>query len=220
MATRKEAATTAKTKVKRKAKASAAISKRELKLEEGQWETKRGRPYKFDPDLAIEKMEAAINDYVEGKLKYYELIKKDSEGKKMDILGVAFPTITRMALLCGVDERTFTDNCMAKNPDGSIKNEQLFRTFNKFKDLGKAMLVEGGLVGMYDSRIVQFLGNVNYDLVPKQQVESTVEVKSMDKVYEELDAILASGQEETRLMQERAEMEERKALLDAENEEA
>ncbi|RZN55099.1 hypothetical protein [Avibacterium paragallinarum] len=220
MATRKEAATTAKTKVKRKAKASAAILKRELKLEEGQWETKRGRPYKFDPDLAIEKMEAAINDYVEGKLKYYELIQKDSEGKKMDILGVAFPTITRMALLCGVDEQTFTDNCTAKNEDGSIKNKQLFGAYKRFKDLGKTMLVEGGLVGMYDSRLVQFLGNVNYDLIPKQQVESTVEVKSMDKVYEELDAILASGQEETRLMQERAEMEERKALLDAENEEA
>lgn len=56
-------------------------------------------------------------------------------------------------------------------------------------------------------------------MVPKQQVESTIEVKSMDKVYAELDTILATGKEVERITAQKAEMEARKALLDAEEQE-
>lgn len=125
-----------------------------------------------------------------------------------------------IALMCGVDIDTFLAHVNAKNEDGSLKNEQLFGSYKAFKDLSQTRLIEGGAAQAYSPNYVAFVGNVNYGMIPKQQVESTVEIKSMDKVYAELDSILASGKEEARISSQKAEMEARKTLLDEEDKES
>lgn len=209
-----------KTKPKRTA-LKAPKKQPELSLADKLWETKLGRPRKFDPDYAIQVMEEEIISYIQSRGKegaYWETLPGNSEGAVV-YKAKPFTTVGAIALMCGVDINTFLGHVNAKNEDGSLKNEQLFRSYKAFKDLGQIRLLEGGAAQAYSPNYVAFVGNVNYGMIPKQQIESKVEIKSMDKVYAELDAILASGAEVERIANQKAEMEARKALLDEEDEE-
>lgn len=194
----------------------------ELSLADKLWETKLGRPRRFDPEFAIKVMEEEIISYIQSRNKegqYWETLPGNSEGAIV-YKAKPFTTVGAIALMCGVDINTFLGHVNAKNEDGSLKNEQLFRSYKAFKDLGQIRLIEGGAAQAYSPNYVAFVGNVNYGMIPKQQVESTVEIKSMDKVYAELDSILASGKESERISAQKAEMEARKALLDEEDAES
>lgn len=183
------------------------------------WETKRGRPQKFDPELAIQIMEEEIDKYIrernrEGR--YFEMLPINDNGG-VTLRGKPFMTVGTVALMCGVSTQAFLMNINAKNDDGSLKNAQLFESYQRFKDLGQIRLLEGGAAGAYSPNYVAFVGNVNYGLIPKNQVEQTVEIKSMDKVYQNLDKIYQT--ELDRQTQEKQAMIERKAILDAMEEE-
>ena len=185
------------------------------------WETRLGRPRKFDPNFAIRIMEEEIIKYIENQGKegqYWEALPTNGEGG-VTYRAKPFKTVGAIALMCGVDIDTFLIHVNARNEDGSLKNAQLFGSYKAFKDLGQTKLIEGGATQAYSPNYVSFVGNVNYGMIPKQQVESTVDIKSMDKVYAKLDTILASGKEVERISAQKAEMEARKAQLDAEAEE-
>ncbi|THA09400.1 hypothetical protein [Rodentibacter pneumotropicus] len=184
------------------------------------WETRLGRPRKFDPNFAIQVMEEEIIKFIENEGKegqYWETLPSNSEGGIV-YKAKPFKTVGAIALMCGVDITTFLRHVNEKNEDGSLKNKQLYQSYKAFKDLGQTKLIEGGAAQAYSPNYVAFVGNVNYGMIPKQQVESTVEIKSMDKVYAELDSILSKGEETKRVTDQKAEMEARKALLDAEDE--
>ncbi len=196
-------------------------AERGVEIAEKMWETRLGRPRKFDPNFAIKIMEEEIIKYIENQDKegqYWEALPTNGEGG-VTYRAKPFKTVGAIALMCGVDINTFIRHVNAKNEDGSLKNKQLFRSYKTFKDLGQTKLIEGGATQAYSPNYVAFVGNVNYGMVPKQQVESTIEVKSMDKIYAELDTILATGKEVERITAQKAEMEARKALLDAEDQE-
>lgn len=182
---------------------------------EKKWEVKKGRPQKFDPELAIQLMEEEIESYLRNRKKegrYFEMLPTNDNGG-VTLRGKPFMTLGVVALMCGVDIDTFIEHCNAKNDDGSIKNEQLFGSYKRFKNIGQIQLLEGGMAGAYNSNIVTFLGNVNYGMIPKTQVEQSVEIKSMDNVYSELDKLHAAEQQ--RVEAQKQSMLERKARLDA-----
>lgn len=178
------------------------------------WKTKLGRPVEFDAELAIELLEGEIAEYLANRKKamaYWEELPTNTNGG-VTYRGKPFTTVGTIALACGVDVNTLIAHVNAKNEDGSLKNEQLFRSYQRFKDLGQIRLIEGGASGAYSPNFVAFVGNVNYGMIPKQQVEQTVEIKSMEAVYQQLDAI--HNKELERLEEQKKEMMERKALLD------
>lgn len=182
---------------------------------ERSWKTKLGRPQKFDPELAIRIMEEEIDKHIRERNKegrYFEMLPTNENGG-VTLRGKPFMTVGTVALMCGVSTQAFLLNVNDKNEDGSIKNAQLFESYQRFKDLGQIKLIEGGAAGAYSSNYVSFVGNVNYGLIPKNQVEQTVEIKSMDKIYQNLDQIY--GKELQRQEEEKQTMVERKAMLDA-----
>lgn len=176
------------------------------------YQTKMGSPIKFDADKAIALMQAEIDKYMRGEMHCYEVIPLSDT--KSTLIGKSYPLLFDIAIKMGLSRETLTNYCTEKNEDGSLKNKQLFDTYKAFKELGESMLIKGGLSGVYDSRVVQFVGNVNYGMIPKQQVEQSVEIKSMDKVYAELDKHHEA--EEARVRNQKAEMEARKQRLDKE----
>lgn len=184
------------------------------KEREIKWEIKRGRPQKFDPDLAIQIIEEEIVDYLKNRKKegrYWEMLPTNDNGG-VALKGKPFTTVGTIALMCGVDIDTFLLHVNAKNEDGSLKNEQLFGSYKRFKNLAQLKLIEGGASGAYSSNFVAFVGNVNYGMIPKQQVEQSVEIKSMDKIYADLNQL--HQQEVDRLEQQRQETMKRKLELD------
>lgn len=179
------------------------------------WETKLGRPQKFDPELAVQIMEEEIAEYLRDRKKegrYFEMLPTNDNGG-VALRGKPFTTVGTIALMCGVDIKTFIRHVNDKNEDGSLKNIQLWESYERFKDLNQLRLLEGGAAGAYSSNYVSFVGNVNYGLIPKNQVEQTVEIKSMDKVYQQLDQIY--DKEIERQETEKQAMAKRKAELDA-----
>lgn len=170
---------------------------------------KRGRPVEFDPQQAIDLMNAEIEAFNRGEIQVYEVL--DLGDGKQKLVGKPYMSLGTVALMCGVCSETLRNH--AKN------HLELAETIEKFKAMGKALLIRGGLMGVYHPNIVQFIGNCVYGLIPttRQQQEHEIEIKSMDEVYAELDAIYAK--QEARLTQQKAEMEERKRMLDAMGEE-
>lgn len=217
-ATKKAVKSTAKTKkvvksdnakVKAKAKPNGLNDKERAP-------TKRGRPFEFDHDLAIKLMRDEIKDYLATRNqteKYFAIIPTSDTSSV--VKGRAFTTVNDLALMCGVCTETLRNHCNARDDDGKIINEELHQTFKMFKDLCRSQLERGGLSGAYPSNVVAFLGSSNYDMVPKNssQIEQTVEVKSLDKFYQELDEVY--NVEMDRVQEQEQEMLQRKAELDS-----
>lgn len=206
-----------KTKEKKERKPKKAVDPEiHIVFEERSHKTKRGRPQKFDPDYAVEVIEEEIAEYLANRKKngqYWEEIITNPTTGAVTLRGKPFTTVNAIALMCGVDVKTFIRHVEDKNEDGSLKNVQLWESYNRFKDLGQLRLIEGGAAGAYAPNYVQFVGNVNYGMIPKQQVEQTVEITAIDKRFAELDEIYKT--ELDRVEQQKAEMAKRKAELDA-----
>ena len=180
------------------------------------WETKQGAPFKLDVDKAVKIMEDEIQKYLANN-KTENMFTKIPTGENTAVLkgNVDFLTLDEIALMCGVAIETLKKYAVAKNDDGSWKNEQLNRSYDRYKTLEKILLQKGGLTGAYPSNVVAFLLSANHGLTPKtateSKVESTIDVRSMDAVYEQLDNI--HNKELERIEEQRAEMEKRKGLL-------
>lgn len=176
---------------------------------------KVGRPLVFNADYAIELMKNEIEQYLQTRGtvgQYWEEIITNPITGAIELKAKHYPTTSTIALMCGVSLQTFLTHVKAKNEDGSIKNVQLWESYNRFKDLGQLRLIEGGAAGAYAPSYVKFVGNVNYGMVPKQQVEQTIEITAIDKRFAELDEIYKT--ELDRVEQQKAEMAKRKAELD------
>lgn len=180
--------------------------------QEEKWETKKGRPPIFNPDLAIQLMETEIERYLNGRMPTYEEIEiGQGEKTQAKIKSVSFPMLGDIALKCGVTTETLTLIAHERNEDGSLKNKQLFDTTKTFKEMSLLVMLKGGLTGDYNPKIVEFLANVNHAMIPQTKVEQAVEVKSMTAVYEALDEL--HNKELQRVETQRAEMAKRQAIL-------
>ena len=179
------------------------------------YKTKVGRPQKFDEAQALRFFNEVIAQYRADKLSVSALLELGEN--KMIRIGKAYPSLINIAIKCGVTRETLTANCTARNEDGSLKNVQLFDAYQQFKQIGEDLLIRGGLEGVYNANVVQFVGNVNYGMIPNQKVEQEVKVSNMDAIYQELDSLHFAELERVNL--EREKMATRKALLDLEDDE-
>ena len=196
-------------KVKTKTKPNGLNDKEKAK-------TKVGRPIELDHELAIKLMRDEIKDYLATRNqteKYFAIIPTSDTSSV--VKGRAFTTVNDLALMCGVCTETLRNHCNARDDDGKIINKELHQTFKMFKDLCRSQLERGGLTGAYPSNVVAFLGSSNYDMIPKNasQIESSVEIKSLDKFYKELDdvyndEILRVEEQKQAMLQRKKELEE------------
>lgn len=184
------------------------------------WETRRGRPPSFDEDYVVKVMEDEIAEHIQNlkeqgnSFEFLELRGSygDKDNMRTELRGKPYTTLEDVALMAGIDVDTLIRNVGKKNKDGSPKYERLQLAYNRFMQMNKSKLIRGGLSGAYNSNVVAFVGNVNYGMIPNQKLEQSIEVKSMDKIYEELDKVYSD--EEGRLEQQKQAMQARKALLD------
>ncbi|MDP8170284.1 hypothetical protein QJU96_03130 [Pasteurella skyensis] len=182
-----------------------------MKKQAEKWATKKGRPVKLNIDLATELLNKEIDYYLvtqDDEDKYFAII---NTGASVVVKAKSFTTLSDIALTLGTTRKTLIDNATAKDKQGRLKNEALYDAYMRFKDVCEAQLIRGGLSGAYNSNMVTFLCNVNHGMIPRKEVEQTVQVKSMDSVYKELDEIY--NQEQERLAKQEQAMKERQMLL-------
>lgn len=102
-------------------------AERGVEIAEKMWETRLGRPRKFDPNFAIKIMEEEIIKYIENQDKegqYWEALPTNGEGG-VTYRAKPFKTVGAIALMCGVDINTFIGHVNAKNEDGSLKKQTI-----------------------------------------------------------------------------------------------
>ncbi|MFM0608716.1 terminase small subunit [Paraburkholderia sediminicola] len=161
-----------------------------------------GRPAKYSDDF-IPQMIAYFNIETE---RIEEVAVKGKDGLPVTdkegnvlmekvVVKNKFPTLERFAARIGVTRETLHDWATAVHRDdgplkGSLIRPEFSYTYARAKDLQAALLQEGGLDGLYESRIVQFaLKNLSGW---KDQTEQTVvaditttDATALDDIYEE-----------------------------------
>jgi hypothetical protein len=115
-----------------------------------------------------------------------------------------YPTIERFASRIGVSRDTLHHWATAKLESGDLLHPEFSDTYTRCRDLQTALLVEGGLEGNYEARIVQFaLTNISgWRTQIDTVVEGTVAVASK----EELDEIYNRGMDRSRQAREAAKL--------------
>lgn len=169
-----------------------------------------GRPTVYSDDL-IPQMLAYFNIETE-RIEEGEPIKdkegnplKDREGNlvlEKKVVVNKYPTLERFASKIGVSRDTLHHWATAKLEDGTPLHPEFSDTYTRCKDLATALLVEGGLEGNYEARIVQFaLKNI---AGWRDQIDTHVEGTITSASKEDLDAIYARGMEQSRIAAQEA----------------
>lgn len=157
-----------------------------------------GRPTKYSDDI-IPQMLAYFDIETE---RIEEVARKDKEGvvlqdKEGNVLTEQikvinkYPTMERFASKIGVNRDTLLEWATAKREDGTPLYPEFSGTYTRCKDLQTALLVEGGLEGNYEARIVQFaLKNI---AGWRDQIEQTITADITTTDNAALDAIYEQG---------------------------
>lgn len=174
-------------------------------------ESRAGRLFKFDVDGAIEIIEQHLEDYLSGAWGVYQLVQTGNETFRFT--GVSYPSLSKVALQCGVSEDSMLKYVKAVDEDGNLKNPRLNGSYFKLKDAIKSHLLECGAVGSISSNYLAFVGGVNHGMVNTTKIDNTINanVNTVVATYEKLDDLYNEDLE--RIRQQRLEMEERKNLF-------
>lgn len=165
-----------------------------------------GRPTLYRPEFC-EMMEAFFDIPLEREI---EVDVPDGEGgfvKKRRIVANRFPTFGRFAASIGLSSDTLRKWARAKKSDGTPVRPEFFWSYARARDLQEALLIEGGMSGVYDYRFA-ILAAKNI-LGWRDRVEQDIEVRvkaatvaQLDRIYEEA---MRRSSESRRRMADRAE---------------
>lgn len=149
-----------------------------------------GRPTLYSDDM-IPQMLAYFNIETE---RTEEVMVPDKNGVAVPVLETVvnkYPTLERFAAKIGVTRKTLHEWATDTYEDGSLKRPEFSYTYARAKDLSTALLIEGGLAGNYESRVVVFaLKNLSGW---KEQIEATIESSVVEVTKERLDEIYEKG---------------------------
>jgi hypothetical protein len=110
-----------------------------------------GRPTKYDDAFA----DQLIEFFSQAPTR--EVTNYDKNGNETtQVLPGMFPTLARFATNIGVTRETLHDWATAKNLDGELRYPAFSYAYKKAKDLQEANLVEGTIVGAYNSTFAIF----------------------------------------------------------------
>jgi hypothetical protein len=133
-------------------------------------DAERGRPTKYKKEYAQD-----LLDYFKKNLKAYEReVVPNGEGRtRTEVTPLDLPTFQEFAAIhCNVCVDTLLEWTKAKNEDGSLKFPSFSEAYKRARDIQTAILIKGGMVGVYDAR---FAGLASKNLIGwSEKVESTV----------------------------------------------
>ncbi|NDI85106.1 terminase small subunit [Undibacterium crateris] len=109
-----------------------------------------------------------------------------------------FPTITRFASKIGVSRDTLYEWASKKDEKGNLVHQLFSDTLTRCQDLQESLMVEGGLSGAYESRVLVFMAPNLTRL--KNKVESVAEValtvtstEKLNEIYDQKMAEIKSS---------------------------
>jgi hypothetical protein len=150
----------------------------------------RGRPSKYRPEFCG-LMRAFFDIPVEKEIECVTV--PDGRGgytKRQNVVVNRFPTITRFASTIGLTSETLRRWATAMNADGTKKYPAFAFAYESARDCQFALLMEGGLAGLYDSRFTMMtLKNLfGWRTNPEPgEVEATASasIAALDAIYAE-----------------------------------
>jgi hypothetical protein len=112
-----------------------------------------------------------------------------------------FPTLERFAATIGVTDTTLWNWATEKDRDGKPKHPDFLDAYKRAKNIQKAVLIEGGMAGVFNSPFAQLaarnLGGWRQDPEHEEQADENYPDKAaLDRIYQK-------GMEQKRLMQEK-----------------
>ncbi|KVN83461.1 hypothetical protein [Burkholderia ubonensis] len=124
-----------------------------------------------------------------------EVTKQDKDGKPVTVTETVvnrFPTLERFADSINVTRQTLHDWATAVESDGTtLKHPEFSYTYARARDLQAALIQEGGMGGLYESRFATLAAK---NLAGwRDQVEQTVTATVTQATVDELDALYADG---------------------------
>lgn len=130
--------------------------------------------------------------------------------KERRMVANPFPTFGRFAASIGVSSDTLRKWARAKRPDGTPVRPEFFWSYARARDLQEALLIEGGVSGVYDYRfailaaknILGWRDRVEQDIKVRVKAASVAE---LERIYEEA---MRRAKENQRSMEGRAERSE------------
>lgn len=171
-----------KTPIKAKTPTKGEAKKEVVIVPEADAKVGAGRPTKYKPE------------YCQMMLDFFdiEVMKRVEIEVKPNIKDVryvpnTFPTITRFASKIGVTRDTLYEWASKKDEKGNLVNAEFSDTLTRCQDLQETLMVEGGLSGAYDSKVLIFLAPNLTRL--KNKVEVSSEVNLSAATTEKLDAL-------------------------------
>lgn len=109
--------------------------------------------------------------------------------KEARIVANPFPTLSRFAASIGVSSDTLRKWARAKNPDGTPVRPEFFWSYARARDLQEALLIEGGMSGVYDYKFAilaakNILGWRGYVEPDAKVGVNGAAVAELDRIYE------------------------------------
>ena len=141
-----------------------------------------GRPTKYKPEycqMMLDFFDIEVMRCVEVEVK--------PNVKEVRYVPNTFPTITRFASNIGVTRDTLYEWASKKDEKGNLVNAEFSDTLTRCQDLQETLMVEGGLSGAYESKVLIFLAPNLTRL--KNKVEVASEVNLSAATTEKLDAL-------------------------------
>ncbi|WP_321946542.1 hypothetical protein [Paraburkholderia sp. J10-1] len=161
-----------------------------------------GRPTDYRPEFC-QMMIEFFNIEVESEEKLTLVDKKGEQIEQTIRRTNRYPTMERFASTLGVTRETLYNWATAKEKDGKTPcHPEFFHAYTRARELGNALLIEGGLGGNYESRVVNFaLMNL---AGWKQQVEEEFRGTVSASTAAELDKAYKDGMANAERMREEA----------------
>ena len=145
-----------------------------------------GRPTDYKPEYC-----RMMLDYFDIEVqKVVDIEIPDGKGgmsKESKAVTNTYPTLERFAFKIGVARQTLHNWANAKKPDGTPVHPDFFDAYTRARDLQAALLIEGGMAGLYDSKFACLAAKNIAGW--RDQVEQTIETNITMTPVEELDAI-------------------------------
>ncbi|OBW95201.1 hypothetical protein [Gallibacterium salpingitidis] len=144
------------------------------------WTIKKGRPYKYNPQILTKRLRATIDYYLTQRPPIYQLVQVGNQTK---VLGGEFPTLSEFLVVNNISASAFY-RLLKVNPD-------LADCYEIFRTLQVSRITKIGLCSISPkiSKMCIFLLKMHY----KRQQKSIYRERQYQSIINELNRILQQG---------------------------